>query len=144
MKTILNMDNICLNLEKESYEKAIDRCGKMLVEGGYVKPNYVQGMQLRDRSFTTAIGNYIAIPHGEKEYKSEILCTGLSVLVYPEGIDWNGQTVHLVIGIAAQGDEHLAILENIVDKLDDGDDVLRLVNSADREQIYSLLTGGGL
>jgi mannitol/fructose-specific phosphotransferase system IIA component len=140
MKEIITKENIVIGLPPEPHEDAIRRCGKMLVDAGYVNPRYVEGMIARDKGFSTAIGNYIAIPHGEKEYKSEILKTGLAVLTYPEGLTWGDQKVHLVIGIAAQGDEHLSILENIVDKLEEGDDVLALVNAGDKEAILSLLT----
>ncbi|MDR2301149.1 MAG: PTS sugar transporter subunit IIA [Deltaproteobacteria bacterium] len=141
MAAILEMDNIVLNLPPQPYEDVIRRCGEMLVNGGYVKPPYVDGMLARDRSFSTAIGNHIAIPHGEKIYKEEILKTGLVVLTYPEGVDWNGEKVFLVVGIAAKGNEHLEILENIADKLEEAQDVINLVNSADQKAIFSLLTG---
>lgn len=141
MNKVIQMDNIFLNQATEPHEQAIQRCGEMLVKAGYAKPKYIEGMLARDRNFSTAIGNFIAIPHGEKEYKQEIIKTGLVVLTYPEGIRWNGEIVHLVIGIAAQGDEHLEILENIVDKLETGEDVLALVAANDAQAIYHLLTG---
>ncbi|MEA4932375.1 MAG: PTS sugar transporter subunit IIA [Lawsonibacter sp.] len=141
MTQIITMDNIVLNLPKESHETAIRRCGDMLVKSGYVQPRYTEGMLARDRGFTTAIGNYIAIPHGEKEYKSDILHTGMVVLTYPDPIDWEGKLVYLVIGIAAQGEEHLDILEHIVDALESREDVLALVNAGDKHAIYSTLTG---
>ncbi|MDR0397254.1 MAG: PTS sugar transporter subunit IIA [Oscillospiraceae bacterium] len=143
MKEIIKRENIVVGLPAEPHESAIRRCGKMLVDAGYVKPRYVEGMIARDRGFSTAIGNYIAIPHGEKEYKNDILKTGLSILTYPDGVDWGGQKVYLVIGIAAQGEEHLGILENIVDKLEDGDDVLALVNAGDVDAILATLAGEG-
>ena len=40
--------------------------------------------------------------------------TGVVVMTYPDGIDWNGDKVKLVVGIAAKGDEHLEILGRIV------------------------------
>ena len=140
MEKIIELENIVLNVESEPHEDAIRRCGQILVGGGYVNPRYIEGMIARNRGFTTAIGNCIAIPHGEKEYKQDIIKTGLSVLTYPQGIDWEGEKVHLVIGIAAKGNEHLEILENIVDRLDDSDAVLALVNANDKQAIYDLLT----
>ncbi|MDR2442870.1 MAG: PTS sugar transporter subunit IIA [Deltaproteobacteria bacterium] len=141
MAAILEMDNIVLNQAPQPYEDVIRRCGEMLVKGGYVKPGYIDGMLARDRSFSTAIGNHIAIPHGEKIYKEEIIKTGLVVLTYPQGLEWNGEKVFLVVGIAAKGNEHLEILENLADKLEEAQDVVNLVNTADQKAIYSLLTG---
>jgi mannitol/fructose-specific phosphotransferase system IIA component len=141
MENILEPKNIILNEASIPYEDVIRRCGEMLIESGYVKPRYLEGMLARDRNFSTAIGNFLAIPHGEKEYKDDILKTGIVVITYPDGIDWNGEKVHLAIGIAARGDEHLTILENIVDQLETGDDVLNLVKEGDKQAIHRLFTG---
>jgi mannitol/fructose-specific phosphotransferase system IIA component len=139
---MLKLENIITNLPSEEREAAIRRCGKMLLEGGYIKERYIEGMIARDNAFTTAIGNCIAIPHGEKEYKVDIIKTGLVALTYPEGIDWNGQNVHIVIGIAAKGDEHIDILGNIVDIFDNEEDVKSFLQISDKEKIHSMLTGG--
>jgi mannitol/fructose-specific phosphotransferase system IIA component len=141
MVDILKMDNIVLNQPPAPYEDVIRRCGDLLVASGYVEERYIEGMLARDRSFSTAIGNFIAIPHGEKVYKDAIIKTGLVVLTYPEALEWNGEKVHLVVGIAARGDEHLEILENIADKLESGDDVVALVKKGDPKAIYDLMTG---
>jgi mannitol/fructose-specific phosphotransferase system IIA component len=142
-KEMLALENIVINQAGEEREAAIKRCGKMLLDGGYVKERYIEGMLARDNSFTTAIGNCIAIPHGEKEYKCDIVKTGLVVLTYPDGIDWNGQNVHIVIGIAAKGDEHIDILGNIVDIFDNEDDVASFLKIGDKRKIRDMLCGGG-
>ena len=115
----------------------------MLVKSGYVNSAYIDGMLARDRDFSTAIGNLIAIPHGEEASKKEILNTGIVVLVYPKGIEWNGETVKLVIGIAAKGSEHLSILERIVGAFAEEKDVEATVQSADAETFYRLLSAEG-
>jgi mannitol/fructose-specific phosphotransferase system IIA component len=139
---MFKMENIMLNLPAEDSDTVIRRCGKMLVDSGYAGEKYVEGMLARDHSFSCAIGNFIAIPHGEKEYKEHILSPGIVVLVYPEGIDWHGVPVHLVIGIAARGEEHLDILGNVVDNIDDGQDVLNLIKKNDPQAIYDMFCGG--
>jgi mannitol/fructose-specific phosphotransferase system IIA component len=140
-KEILKIENIILDLPKETSDEVILRCGKMLVDNGYAEQRYVEGMLERDHSFSCGIGNFIAIPHGEKEYKKNVISAGIVVLVYPEAVDWHGVPVHLVIGIAAQGEEHLDILGNVVDNIDDGDDVLKLINKKSREAIYNMFSG---
>jgi mannitol/fructose-specific phosphotransferase system IIA component len=138
---MLKKENIVLNQAKTEREKVIRRCGRMLADGGYVREPYIEGMLKRDNSFSTGIGNYIALPHGEEAYKKDIITTGIVVLTYPQGIDWHGQPVYLVIGIAAQGDEHLDIMGNIVDRLETGDDVIALVKNAGVDDVYRLLQG---
>jgi mannitol/fructose-specific phosphotransferase system IIA component len=141
---ILELSGIALGLASETHTEAIRRCGRALVNGGYVNERYIEGMLARDENFSTAIGNHLAIPHGEKQYKGDIIKTGIVVLAYPNGIEWNGDNVHLVIGIAAKGDEHLDILENIVDKLDTGDDVVALIAKNSKQAIYDLFSGDGV
>lgn len=139
---MLKKENIVLNQPKTDRETVIRRCGRMLVDSGYANENYIEGMVKRDNSFSTGIGNFIAIPHGEEAYKKDIITTGIVVLSYPEGIDWHGTPVYLVIGIAAKGDEHLDIMGNVVDALETGDDVLKLVKNASVDEVYRMLSGG--
>jgi mannitol/fructose-specific phosphotransferase system IIA component len=138
---MLKMENIFLNQPKAEREDIIRRCGRILVDSGYAQERYIEGMLKRDNSFSTAIGNHIAIPHGEKEYKDAILSTGLAVLCYPQGIEWHDSIVHLVIAIAAKGDEHIDIIGNVVDKLDTGEDVIKLVERGDQKAVYNMLCG---
>ena len=139
---MLKLSNIITGLTPEPYEDVIRRCGKMLLDSGYINEAYIEGMIARDRSFSTAIGNMIAIPHGEMAFKKEILHTGLVVLTYPDGVNWGDQTVKLVIGIAAKGDEHLNILEQIAEAFEEEEDVEAVVQIADADAIYSLLVPG--
>jgi mannitol/fructose-specific phosphotransferase system IIA component len=141
---MLKKENIVLNQPKAEREDVIRRCGKMLVDSAYVKERYIEGMVKRDNSFSTCVGNHIALPHGEEAYKVDILATGIVVLTYPDGIDWHGVPVYLVIGIAAQGDEHLDIMGNIVEQLETGDDVIRLVKEGDVDAVYKMLCGGAV
>ena len=138
---LLMKRNIILNCSAVNKEAAIRRAGELLVESGYVAKPYVDGMLAREKKLSTCIGNSIAIPHGESEVKKEIASSGLVVLVYPDGILWDGETVYLVVGIAAVGDEHLEILRNIVEKLDTPEKVEALVKSGDADQIYRLFSG---
>lgn len=140
---ILKKENIITGCKSEGHEDAIRRSGQLLVQSGYVKEKYIEGMLERDRGFSTAIGNAIAIPHGEKDYKKEILHTGLVVCTYPDGIEWNGEKVKLVIGIAAKGDEHLGILEQIVEAFEDESSVDAVVAAGDADAIYAILVPEG-
>jgi mannitol/fructose-specific phosphotransferase system IIA component len=141
MADMLKKENIVLNQPKAHREEVIRRCGRMLVDSGYANERYIEGMIKRDNAFSTGIGNFIAIPHGEEDYKKDIIATGLVALTYPEGVDWHGTPVYLVIGIAAKGDEHLDIMGNIVDRLETGDDTVKLVKNAGVDEVYNLLYG---
>ena len=112
-----------------------------MVESGYVDENYIQGMLDREASFSVAIGSHVAIPHGTNDVKPLIKKTGVVVMTYPDGIDWNGDKVKLVVGIAAKGEEHLEVLGRIVAIASTDDDTDKLVAGADAENLYQKLNG---
>ena len=96
-------------------------------------------MQQREHAVSTYMGNELAIPHGTNETKDEILASGLSVVRYDGGVDWDGNPVSFVIGIAGKGDEHLDILSQIALLFSDEDDVARLKAASTPEELYELL-----
>lgn len=110
----------------------------MLADTGYVKPSYVDGMLKREESFSTYMGNELALPHGVEEVKKEILASGIAVMIFPEGTDWGGETVKIVIGIAGVGEEHLNILSVIAEKVLDDQTMEALVNGTEKE-VYEIL-----
>ncbi|MGX8835345.1 PTS sugar transporter subunit IIA [Amedibacillus sp. YH-ame6] len=138
---ILEKENILLNCKAENSDEAIVAMGNVLVKTGYVSEGYIQGMLNRDHDLTVYIGNDIAIPHGEYEVKDCVKKTGIAVMIYPEGIKWAEGTVRVVIGIAANNDEHMEILSNIADKLGDMEEVEKVV-AGDVNTIYDILTRG--
>ena len=99
-------------------------------EDGYTSEKYTQAMLDKEEVFNTAIGNAVAIPHGIEASKGEVKKSGLVVMTFPDGTDWGGETVKLVIGIAGVGDEHLDILSNIAITCSDEDDVEDLLHSS--------------
>ena len=138
---LLEKKNIILNCKPVSPEEAIKAAGKLMVESGYVEEAYIQGMLDREASFSVAIGSHVAIPHGTNDVKPLIKRTGVVVMTYPEGIDWNGDKVKLVVGIAAKGEEHLEVLGRIVAIASTDEDTDKLVASADAEKLFANLNG---
>jgi mannitol/fructose-specific phosphotransferase system IIA component len=137
---VLDRANVITGVASEPPEAVIRRCGNLLVAGGYVTPAYIDGMLARDANFSVAIGNAIAIPHGEEAAKQAIDHTGLVILTYPDGVDWRGEVVKLVIGIAAKGDEHVEVLARIVDAFDEESKVDEVVARGDADELYRLLS----
>lgn len=137
---VLAKENIVLNCESCSSDEAIVAVGKMLHNAGYIEEPYIEGMLKRDHALTTFIGNNLAIPHGEYEVKDYVSKTGLAVMIYPEGIDWHGEFVQVVIGIAAKNDDHMNILSNIACQLCEMETVEQLVASSDVNYVHNILT----
>lgn len=114
---LLQKKNIILNCKEESKEQVIRKIGSMLVNSGYVAPSYVDAMLEREKTFATYMGNGIALPHGVESAKNGVIASGIAVMIFPDGTDWDGDRAKIVVGIAGKGDEHLDILSNIAIKL---------------------------
>ncbi|MCL2566792.1 MAG: PTS mannitol transporter subunit IICBA [Alphaproteobacteria bacterium] len=128
---VLNPNNIKLGLPASSSEEAIKMAGQLLVNGGYVKESYVNSMLEREKLTTTFIGNWTAIPHGTNEAKDDVLNSGIVILQYPQGIDFNGNKVNLVIGIAGKNNTHVDILANIAQVIVNEEIVAKLIKTTD-------------
>ncbi|MDE7260483.1 MAG: PTS mannitol transporter subunit IICBA [Oscillospiraceae bacterium] len=140
---LLEKKNIIVGCPSVTSDEAITRCGEMLVKSGYVDQAYADAMIDRDREFSVAIGCHVAIPHGTVAVKNNVRKTGIVIMTYPDGIQWGdeGETVRLVIGIAAVGEEHLDVLGRISEVCDSDEATDRLVASADVETIYKKFNG---
>ncbi len=137
---LLEKKNIILNCRAKAKEEIIREIGKVLLDSGYVEEEYIEGMLERENTFSTNIGNGIAIPHGVEAAKKNIKSSGIAVMVFPEGTHWNEDVVKIVIGIAAKGEEHLDILANIADRLSTEQAVEDMIRSS-ADEIYSRFTG---
>lgn len=139
-KELLYRENICVGCEADTQENVIRKVGQMLVDTGYVDAPYVDAMIEREKSFSTFMGNGLALPHGVEAAKKEIKASGIAVMTFPEGIDWAGNTVNVVIGIAGVGEEHLEILAVIAEKMLD-DTVSQKLATCDADTVYQILAG---
>ena len=138
--SILSKDRISLQASAADKTDAIRQAGQLLVQSGCVLPPYIEGMLTREQSMSTSLGNGVAIPHGVYENRDHILKTGISVLQLPAGVDWGeGEMVYLVIGIAASGDEHVGVLSNLAEVVDDENNLNELLHTSDPDVIVKYL-----
>lgn len=136
---LLDRRNIVVNSPLTDKEEIIREVGKRMVESGYVNQSYIEGMLLREESFPTFMGNGLAIPHGVEAVKKDIIHSGIVVMTFPKAVDWSGNEVRIVIGVAGAGAEHLEILSIVAEKMLDEEDALRFAN-ADADTIYQILS----
>lgn len=110
---ILVAESVVLNGTATTRDAAIDEAGQLLLDRGAVDSGYVDAMHEREESVSTYMGSFLAIPHGTNAAKDHIMKSAVSVIRYPNGIDWNGKEVKFVVGVAGINNEHLHILSSI-------------------------------
>jgi PTS system mannitol-specific IIA component len=120
-------------------DDAIREAGDLLVKVDAVTPAYVDAMAERERSISTYMGNYLAIPHGTNDAKAAIRHSAVSLVRYANPIDWDGNEVRIVVGIAGIGDEHLGILSKIAIIFSDENEAKKMTNATTVDELYQLL-----
>jgi len=138
--SIIAKNRITLQASTTGKTDAIRQAGELLVSSGCVLPPYVDGMLAREESMSTSLGNGVAIPHGVYENLEHILQTGISVLQLKEPVEWDeDDPVSLIIGIAASSDEHVDVLANLADVIEDDDNLAELLATTDPDVIIKYL-----
>ena len=113
MKTITR-SCIRLDVSVQNKNDAIQMAGQLLAEAGYIESAYINSLLKREQVANTFLGGGVAIPHGMVEDRHLIHHTGIAILQVPNGVEWNdGQKAYLVVAIAAQSDEHIALLRRL-------------------------------
>jgi mannitol PTS system EIIA component len=139
MTDVLTLSQIKVPGTARSKEESIREAGEILVNAGAVTPEYIDSMFEREKSVSTYMGNYLAIPHGTNEAKDSIMRSALSVIRYDEPIDWDGNEVRFALGIAGYQGGHMDILSRIAILFSDTDEVDRLIAARSAEDIFDLL-----
>lgn len=138
MTNLIPTENILINQAIADRDSAIEAAGSKLVEIGAVTQDYIQAMKEREGIVSTYMGNFLAIPHGTDEAKSTVLKSGIVLIQAPEGIDWDGNEVKVVVGIAGKDGEHLDLLTQIAIVFSEEENVERVINAQSAEEINTI------
>jgi mannitol/fructose-specific phosphotransferase system IIA component len=141
-KSVLIKESILTNKVFLDNKEATIAAGNLLLENGYIEKEYIDSMleKLETQSFATYIGNGVAIPHGMSEGSKYVNNTGISIIQVPEGVDWNEEKAYIVVGIAANSDDHMNVLASLADAIEDVEDAKKLWSETSVEKIYQLLS----
>jgi PTS system mannitol-specific IIC component len=139
---VLLKESILTGQSFSSKEEATIMAGELLLENGYIEKEYIDSMleKLDTQSFATYIGNGVAIPHGMADGSKFVRHTGISIIQVPEGIPWNEEVAYVIVGIAANSDDHMGVLSALADAIEDEEDAKKLWRESSAENIYNLLS----
>lgn len=137
------VDNLIrLNEEVKDKFAAIELAGQLLVDNGNVSEEYIKSMHERDQNVSVYMGNMIAIPHGTDAGRESVLKTGISIIQIPKGVEFAGNEVKMVFGIAAKGDEHMDIISNIAILCSEEENVQKLIKITDKKEMAKVIANG--
>ena len=109
----LSSANILIN--QQILQKNVLRILQNMLALGYVNSDYYEALLGRENKVNTYMCNGIAIPHGTNEAKGQVSKTGVVIMQLPKGVVWgsSGEKAHFVVGIAAKGDDHMTLLQQL-------------------------------
>jgi len=109
-KNVLIKESIQTKKSFTDNKEATVAAGNILFENGYVEQEYVDSMleKLETQSFATYIGN------------------GISIIQGPDGVEWNEERAYIVVGIAANSDDHMNVLASLADAIEDLEEAKKL------------------
>ena len=141
-KNVLIKESIQTKKSFTDNKEATVAAGKILFENGYVEQEYVDSMleKLETQSFATYIGNGVAIPHGMAEGSKYVKNTGISIIQVPDGVEWNEERAFIVVGIAANSDDHMNVLASLADAIEDLEEAKKLWSETSIDKIFDLLS----
>jgi len=139
MSNVLELPQINLHGTAKTSAEAIDEAGRILVSTGAVTAEYPRYMHDREILVSTYMGNFLAIPHGTNEGKDTVLASALSFVRYDDPIDWGGNPVRFVVGIAGKDGGHMDVLSSIALIFSDEEQVDQLLVAETPEQVLELL-----
>ena len=121
-------------------QAAIDEVADLLIDAGAVEPDYKAAMHLRDETASTYLGNFLALPHGTKESLKFVNKPAIALVSYDEPIEWHGNQVHFVIGLAANSGEHLPVISRIAQLFADENAIANLRNATSVQELRQLFS----
>ena len=139
-KQVIVKEGIRLGQKPVSKEEAIRAAGELLHELGYVEEDYIEAMQEREKLITTYMGMGVAIPHGTTQAHRTVKKTGIVFLQYPEGVDFGDEKAQLIFGIAGIGNEHMDLLSEICNMLEDEERLEKLKTTGDIDWVLEQFT----
>lgn len=110
---LFSVSNIVLNAKFKNKEEAINACADIFIKGNYTDENYRKDMIERDKNASVYIGSGVAMPHGLDSSKDFVKNSGICFIQVPKGVDFDGETAYVLIGVAGKGEEHVELLGKI-------------------------------
>ena len=144
ISTVLNVNNIKLNMTARTKEEVIEELTDLLIQDGAVtnKEDFIRDVCLREELGSTGFENHIAIPHGKS---SGVSRTALAIGRTQHAIPWetmDGSDVRCVILFAVclvdQNATHIRLLAQVSGSLADEDIIAKLLVESEPHKIIAL------
>lgn len=138
MKDALKEQVLYLNDDLKSKEEVLLKYGTYLYERGYVLEGYAKSMAEREKRASTAMGRYVAVPHGAKDL---VVSSALIIVNLKHTILWDEFKVDLIFVLAvnfSKVNQNQAFFKRLYDIIKDERLIAKIKKSADIAEIEQL------
>ncbi|HEY8625014.1 MAG TPA: PTS sugar transporter subunit IIA [Solirubrobacteraceae bacterium] len=137
--SLLEPTAVHLGLRATDRFDAVTQAGRALLQIGAVDEPYLDAMLERERGLSTYLGEGFALPHGTDASRVHVRRPAIAVLQFPDGVEWDGEQVHVAIAVASASDEHVRVLAALATVITDPDRAEQLRTATDPEVVMELL-----
>jgi mannitol/fructose-specific phosphotransferase system IIA component len=137
--SLLEPAAVHLGLRATDRFDAVTQAGRALLQIGAVDEPYLDAMLERERGLSTYLGEGFALPHGTDASRVHVRRPAIAVLQFPDGVEWDGEQVHVAIAVASASDEHVRVLAALATVITDPDRAQQLRTATDPEVVLELL-----
>ncbi|TNV12483.1 PTS sugar transporter subunit IIA [Buttiauxella sp. B2] len=143
MSEIISKKNMRLKISVKDWRQAITEVGCLLESGGHTIADYTQEMIKAVETY----GPYIVVAPGialaHSRPAPSVLKTGLSLTTLAEPVNFGSEEndpVYIVLGLCAiSNNDHLEMISQLVEFLDNEDNIELLKSSNNIQDIYSAI-----
>lgn len=132
-----------LNQSTVDYLDAIRAAGTLLVGLGSVGDSYVDSMVQREKDYSTYLGKGVAVAHGTLQGRRSVWRNGVSMVQFPDGVEFPEGKATLVFGVAGVGDAHMDLVSQI-SQLCTNDSIRERLNAAKTPEEVRIILKEGL
>jgi PTS system mannitol-specific IIA component len=136
LRELLPAASIVLDAEASDRDDAVRAAGAILRGAGAVDESYIAAMLDREAVISTYVGEGVALPHATVGSDGVVHADGLALLRVAGGIDWDGQTVTVVIAVAAQGRQYIGLISQLAAALLEPARAAALREATSAEEVY--------
>ena len=136
MKKIINAENIQLNAEAGDWKDAMEKSGRLLVDSGYITPDYIDLTMrcVEENGPYIVITPGLALSHSRPD--ASVQKTGLSLLTLEEPINFGSENdpVDIILTLAATDDtSHLEMLQGMAEYISEEENLDAIRAAVDPE-----------
>ena len=140
MKDMLKRENVQIVDSCEGWEDSIHVAVQPLVDGGYVKSEYIDGIIENVHTFGPyfALAPDLALLHGRPE--QGVIKQQLAVTICRAGVEYKpGEPVRVLVTLAAKDpDSHIDVMRILATMFADPANIERAATAADADEVYQL------